>query len=545
MTDVNEYVDVTHVCDRLQRGEMRLLSEQQDMRPHPTLEHSLALVVMEQPDRVQHILYAADNVWEAPLLHDYEASIQRRGIEARLIAVELEDIARLRAAGQSNAGVRAYAGDNLEQAQEKIIELVAAAKRMKASDVHFVTEGDADGDICYIRIRVDGELRPYRQLPARQGNVLMRALFGSMSQVTGATEGYHPDKPQDARLLPEYTTHLGLFGARVTTRPRAPGQMMVLRLLHETLDVQGGLEGLGYLPEQVELMRTFTRISHGIVLLTGPTGSGKSNTMKEALQEMLEQFQFNLHLLTVEDPPEYRIRGANQTPLTLGGNWEVDIRSAMRCDPDVIMAGEMRDRASADAAFKFAETGHGFWSTLHTNDATSAIERLRHMGVPDVLLLDPGLMRGIVAQNLVQKLCPHCSLTYKEAREAKASGAVINISLNLEKRLQRLTDLNAIRFRRPGGCPECEWHGISGRLPVAEILVPNHRLFDVFRKEGKLAARRCWLEEMGARSKVDHLIFLINQGLVDPAHGEQAVAPLDDDERSLGIDIEMRRGQVA
>lgn len=525
--------DVAMVCQRLRDGDLELRSNREGRKPHESLQRSVVLLSDDT-------LVVADAAFGSPLLMDYQATLSRAGVPYRQVAVELSDIAvLLEAAASQGRGKGAGKGLDVQEIAERqmqVVDIIQRAQEKKASDIHFVRKGDREGDICQIYARIDGERRKLQQVSGADGKALMRSIYQTMSDAH-QDNSYQPRKPQDARLNAEFVRQLGLFGARISTRPRAPGSMMVLRLLYDTLSVEGGLAGLGYLPDQIETIRRFTHLSHGVIVISGPTGSGKSMTMKEALQEMLQYFDNKIHLLTIEDPCEYHIKGAEQTPLSEHGEWEKDIRSGVRMDPDVMMIGEIRDLPSARAAFRFAMTGHGVWTTVHANDSASVIDRLSDLGVDSTLLMDPSLMRGVIAQNLVQRLCPHCCQSIHDAETP--------IYADLRERLEAYTQIENVRFRNPRGCRKCDGHGIQGRLPVAEILVPDHQFFETFRKEGKLAARRMWLTALGGTSKVQHLAHLINQGVVDPINGEKSVALLDDDERTLGIRVIAHERSVA
>lgn len=510
---------VKDICEQLQSGSLAIVSTSGSLAIHEELKHKAALLSDDT------LVVAADSIGD-PLLLDYTNRLDRAGVAHELEIVQLSDISRMREAWSASGG-RLDQVDVAER-QHEMVRLIEAAVRLGGSDLHLVSEGDGDGQICWIYVRVHGEKRLFKQVSGFEGIALMRAAYQTMCD-TGQ-QSFHDHEPQDARLKADYVKRLGLFGARLATRPRSPGILMILRLLYDNMG-DAGLESLCYPGVQQEQIRRFTHLPHGIVIFTGPTGSGKSMAMKASLQERIDFFDHSIHVVTIEDPPEYPIRGANQTALSHHRDWAADIASCMRLDPDTMMVGEIRDLASAVAAFRAAMTGHGIWTTLHTTDATSAIDRLFDLGIARSLLTNPALMRGVVSQNLVQRLCPACAVSRHE----------VDVPQDMRERLERVGVLEHARFRNPGGCSQCQGQGILGRLPVAEILQPTMPFFDTYLRDGIAAARRLWLTDLGGRSKTSWLIELVRDGKVDPFNGEREVGPLDDDVLATGAtDLEKR-----
>ena len=309
---------------------------------------------------------------------------------------------------------------------------------------------------------------------------------------------------------------------------------MVLRLIYD--NSRGNkltLENAGYLPEQIAQIRRMRQRTTGINVFSGPTGSGKSTTLERVLSELLAAFDNKIHLLTIEDPPEYAIAGAIQTPMmcdkdddeAVSREWARSISNSLRLDPDVMMVGEMRDLASAVAAFRAAMTGHGVWTTLHANDVMSILERLRDIGVEVSLLTDPALITGLINQWLVRKICQECAKDYVANRHT--------VPADLADRIDHFCDPAKVRLKGDG-CKKCKGTGISGRTVIAEVVVPTMRLMTVFKQHGKSEARSYWVKHMHGITKNRHLIQRINEGLVDPAHGERDVCALDEDIITLG-----------
>jgi len=317
--------------------------------------------------------------------------------------------------------------------------ILIEAIRKGASDVHI----EAFAEEARVRYRVDGVLRTVvsigkAQFPAVASRIKIMANLNIMERRL----------PQDGRL----SVHLGegAFDMRVSIVPIAEGESIVLRIFNAA-GVPQGLGDLGIDVRIVSLLRSLASSPHGLLLATGPTGSGKTTTLNALLREIASE---RVKIVTIEDPVEYRIDGVDQiqTNERIGLTFESLLRRVLRQDPDVIMVGEIRDAPTADLAVRAALTGHLVLSTLHTNDALSAIARLRNIGVEPYLLA--AVLRGAMAQRLVRRLCPAC-------REEKAPGRG-------EAELLKKQGLAADRLWRAGGCDACGGTGYAGRTSIVE-----------------------------------------------------------------------------
>lgn len=390
--------------------------------------------------------------------------------------------------------------------QDQIVSMLREATRMSASDIHIVNRNEEST----VRYRINGVLEDYQRLLPQQGFSYAATIYQSMLDV--ANDPYfNKNASQDGRLKEEFVSSIGLYGARVATRPMERGHLTVMRLLYNTLG-QVGLDQLGYLPEHIEMITSLCHNKTGINILSGATGSGKSLSLKCALELVLKIFDKAIHVLTIEDPPEYTIAGAVQTPV-IGGDWAGAIANAMRLDPDVIQVGELRDFESATAAFRAGMTGHGVWTTLHANDNVSSLERLKDIGVDVGLITDPALVTSLMNQSLVRTVCPNCSVSFAEGASS--------LSAQERKRVEDYCNTDSLRLTGPG-CSECR-NGTKGRTLVAEIIRPTLEFMDVFKQDGKNAARKYWLDEMGGITKTDHVIRRVNEGLVDPLAAEKDI----------------------
>jgi type II secretory ATPase GspE/PulE/Tfp pilus assembly ATPase PilB-like protein len=414
-------------------------------------------------------------------------------------------------------------GEENTSHQLEVSRLIKKAVDLGASDVHFIV----GPQICKVKFRIDGELKEQPEYTAEHGKALCSTIYQAMCDVADPT--YNAGKSQDARMKRSFVEKCGLLGARIGTRPTDDGSFMELRLLFDRRGARPTLETLGYLPEQIALLRRVIHRSTGFNILSGGTGSGKSTTLECALTILMQFFENKINLLTIEDPPEYKIPGAIQTPILCDKDdeeavslaWARAIANAMRLDPDVMMIGEVRDLNTAVAAFRAAMTGHGVWTTVHANDLVSVLERLRDLGVSISLLTDPSLITSLVSQSLVRKLCPHCRKPYLANKHM--------LSADLVERIERACMPEGI-FLKGNGCDHCKGSGIAGRMVAAEIALPTKAFMDVFKSDGKVAAREYWVKNMNGITKCQHLLRLVNSGLVDPRLGERDVGfPLDED----------------
>lgn len=432
--------------------------------------------------------------------------------------VKVCSMSTIKALYQANEDVNGTTLSTDTKRQAQVVQLLGEAHRRNASDVHFVV----GHDITRVFFRIHGLLWEAEQHQSQVGMELCSSLYNSMCDV--AKDHYQPQVSQDARVKRAYVEQLGLFGARVATRPLVDGPLMVLRLLYDD-KTKMTFEELGFLPQQIEAFSRIRNLPYGVNLITGPTGSGKSKSQQVNLNLLHEECGGTKHILTMEDPPEYPIM-ANQSPLGPGETWNAGITNTMRLDPDILMYGEIRDLESAQAAFRGGMTGHLVLSTLHTNNAVAGLQRLIDMGVDRYLVTDPALMTSVVNQSLLSELCHHCRIP--------ASANLDQLSASLTQRLQDLQAIELIYLKGPG-CPHCKGLGVVGRTAVAETLLTDLKFMQVFNKYGASAARRHWVKEMGGITKTAHTIMKLKQGLVDPRHAEMMVGPLDFDRQTLEL----------
>ena len=317
--------------------------------------------------------------------------------------------------------------------------LIAEAVRLGASDIHIEPFEHA----LIVRLRIDGVLREVLSLSPR-----IAAMLVSRVKVMAKLDIAEKRLPQDGRIS------LALGGksldVRVSTLPARMGERVVMRILDKE-QAGLGLADLGMSPRMLSALETALREPNGIVLVTGPTGSGKTTTLYAGLGLLNDKSR---NILTIEDPVEYAVQGVGQTQVNtkVGMTFAAGLRAILRQDPDVVMVGEIRDSETAQIAVQASLTGHLVLSTVHTNDAAGAVVRLRDMGVEPFLLAST--MRLIIAQRLVRRLCPHCSVS--EPADP-AAAALIEVPVGTA-------------LRRPVGCSECGHTGFQGRIGVYEAI---------------------------------------------------------------------------
>ena len=328
-------------------------------------------------------------------------------------------------------------------------QLIQRAVESRASDIHI----EPFADQLKVRYRVDGILKEVEAPPVRS-----TAAVISRVKIMAKLNIAERRLPQDGRIpIRIQGKELDL---RVSTVPTLFGESVVMRLLDKE-SVRFDLDALGFDGGPRRRLNRILEQPYGILLVTGPTGSGKSTTLYTALSRLNTQER---KIITVEDPVEYQLPGINQIQVksAIGMTFAGALRAIVRQDPDIIMVGEMRDLETARIAVQSALTGHVVLSTLHTNDAASGVTRLLDMGVEDYLLTST--INGILAQRLVRRLCPHCRESYRAVPELAARFAHIK-GLTGEVDLQRAV-----------GCEQCNGAGYRGRLVITEVLVMSEAI---------------------------------------------------------------------
>ena len=348
------------------------------------------------------------------------------------------------------------------------------AIRDKASDVHF----EPFGDDFKIRYRVDGVLYELEAPPSHLAVALISRI-----KVLADLDIAETRLPQDGRI--ELTVGGKPVDLRVSTLPTMYGESTVMRVLDRSV-VSLELDSIGLYKAQLERIRAFTKLPHGIVLVTGPTGSGKTTTLYAVLNEANRE---EIKIITTEDPVEYDLEGIVQIPVNeeIGVTYAKVLRTILRQDPDVILVGEVRDQETAQTAIEASLTGHLVFSTLHTNDAPSAITRLIDIGVEPFLIT--ATLREVVAQRLVRRICLECRTFYEPGE-------------NVLNELQlTAAEIGGKKFAYGKGCEACNFTGFKGRLALAEIMSMNDRMKELVLAKASASA----LQEAARSSGMESL----------------------------------------
>lgn len=338
-------------------------------------------------------------------------------------------------------------------------DVIHEAIRLSASDIHFEP---FEREMC-VRFRIDGVLQEMLSIPAgRIAEVISRLKIMCRMDIA------EKRRPQDGRIRIEETGRD--VDIRVSTLPTDFGEKAVLRLLDKS-QLSVSLNSIGMGPQRLQLFKKAIQMPNGIVLITGPTGSGKTTTLYGAINHIKRP---DINISTVEDPIEYNITGVNQTQVNtlIGNTFASSLRTLLRQDPDVIMVGEMRDQETAEIAIRSSLTGHLVLSTLHTNDAPSAVTRLLDMGIEPYLVSSSVSM--IVAQRLVRKICPSCKC------ETEVSEDIRN-GLGLS---------GSVKFYKGLGCSSCGHTGYKGRTGIFEVLPVSDTIRSLINKKAYAAEIR-------------------------------------------------------
>ncbi len=360
--------------------------------------------------------------------------------------------------------------------------IIKEAIPYRASDIHI----EPYAKDVRVRYRIDGDLHHRAEFPIEAYSAICARL-----KILSGINIAERRVPQDGRI--NMVIGGKEFDFRVSTLPTVFGEKFVIRILDKT-SFQFTRADLGFTDEENLVVDKMLARPHGIILLTGPTGCGKSTTLYSFLKEVNDS---KVNIVTVEDPVEYTMAGINQTQVNTKANmtFATALRSILRQDPDIIMIGEIRDEETAEIAVRSAITGHLVFSTLHTNDAPGAIHRLADMGVQKYLLSDA--LIGVIAQRLVKKLCPACK---KKGRTNAKEMEILGID-------------EPVSIARPHGCQFCNGTGYKGRITIHEMMYMNDKLKSAVMAETDLESLRKLCVENGMVTLWDSCRNLVFNGL--------------------------------
>ncbi|NDV26916.1 GspE/PulE family protein [Desulfovibrio sp. JC010] len=419
--------------------------------------------------------------------------------------------------------------------QELAVQIIADAYEQGASDIHITDHGP----FTSISFRKLGMVQDYKQLMGETGRKIIVAIYQTMSNQGDST--FVATESQDARISDRKFLPSDVHSIRVHTEPleeamaeNGTGTEMALRLLYDRTTAQGSLEErlatLGYSERHMRRIQFLTQRS-GLVLLSGPTGAGKSTFLKHIMESMAKDNP-EKNFFSAEDPVEYPLERVKQIRIrtsskeTRGEEYSGAIAGLMRCDPDIIMIGEIRYPEAASAALDAAQTGHGVWTTVHANSAFGIIQRmvslLRAANYPDPLeyLCDHTVLSGLHHQRLVPVLCPHCKQPIKEISKLPADNELRRKHLpepvlsRLFKAVDKLHEKNV--HVRGEGCEHCRGIGIIGQTVASEIVATDHVILRNIRAGNMAGAYKHWRNEQNGETFVSHAIRLIEEGIIDP-----------------------------
>jgi type IV pilus assembly protein PilB len=366
-----------------------------------------------------------------------------------------------------------------------------------ASDIHFEPQEDA----LVVRFRIDGVLQEVQRIPKRMTPGVTTRL-----KVLAKLDIAERRKPQDGRISLNAAAAGRMLDVRVATLPTVEGETVVMRLLDKSKRAPT-LEELGLSDEMRAQLTKLIERPTGALLVTGPTGSGKSTTLYAALEQINRS---EINIITVEDPVEFRLAGVNQVQINprAGLTFAAALRSILRSDPDVVMVGEIRDAETAKISIEAALTGHLVLSTLHTNDAPSAITRLNEMGVEP--FLTGAAVTGVLAQRLARRLCTHCCEMYSPSVEELLKARVAP---------DVAAAADGMAFYRKRGCPRCNQTGYRGRIGIYQLLAMSETL-------ESLAVQKASREEIERAAIGEGMRTLWDDGIAKVAAGLTSVEEL-------------------
>lgn len=426
--------------------------------------------------------------------------------------------ARLGASGRTRADV-----DN--QMQKDFVDIIARAAAQRVSDIHIEV-----ADQTTIFFRIDGSMQPVLEYNAGWGESFVRAAFASADiSNSNYAQNEYQSAQKDGRTPLRGTKDLylpaGILSIRMQFNPIAFGsRYVIMRLLYDNPSegIKSEQEFGEYERKLMMRMRSFPT---GLVIVAGPTSSGKSTSLVRNMSLMLKEHHYELNLITVEDPVEQKIFGAHQMPVVNATNedqrdekYTEALAAALRSDPDTMMVGEIRTLAAAQLTLRAALSGHNVWTTLHANSALAALTRLLDMGVEPFKLKEETLMRGLISMRLFKKLCPFCRERLIDHPEHPAYRRVLDMFGDV--------GLGQV-YIRGTGCHECNGTGTIGRIKAGEIIITNGEFLNKALAGDTEGAVKYWLEEMDGRTLKEAATELMLQGIIGVDELERWVGLLD------------------
>ena len=491
-------------------------------------------------DRATLTLFVTQEKRSDHLLMTWLAQAHERLPGRRIVitVVQIDEIVQMQSSGLKAGKSGADEKNNESRNRKAALDLIQKAAEFGASDLHLLMRGTH----AEAQIRVKGGLLVLERMTQERAETLARAIYQGIATVRDSS--YNPLEYQNAQISGEEMTRMGLTSIRIVRGPAFPvddgGGFMIMRQQY----LSGGsgrksrerlerprrpagelqLARMGYSKWQIDALQYLARCPNGMILFTGPTGSGKTTGLNEVMKHIARE-RPDSRLVTIEDPVEYPMSWAVQMVVANASDaastakaFTERLRTSLRMDPDIILMGEIRDAESAIVAIDAALTGHQVWGTLHVTDPYKTVGRLELMDnvrLARGVVCDHTTLRGIVAQRLIPTLCPHCSLSL--------TGNETELPDTLLTALRSHGDLQKVRIRGDG-CDECSGDGIAGRIAVAEVVVTDARLMDDFLAHGIDVARRNHrIRKDTDNSMIDNALVHVFAGKVDPRDAENSV----------------------
>ena len=464
-------------------------------------------------------LVSKDNRFDGAV-YNFEATVKRRKIPIKApVYVTLNEISAIYAYAERGGGTVDVSAEEAEDMQMQIdfINIVQRASQKKVSDIHIIV-----GSSSTVLFRENGIMVKQNEYGGEWGEAFVRSVFASadisdsnysQNEFQGAQKlGSTPLRGSNGKLMLPHN----VLAIRLQFNPIAFGsQYLVMRLLYADDNPEGSsdLRSLGLGKYEEDLFYKMRSMAVGVNVVAGPTGSGKSTTLQRNMIKLLQEKNYQINLLTVEDPPEYPIPGARQMPVTNANTEEEKneqftkaLSAALRSDPDVVLVGETRSLSTAELTFKAALSGHGVWTTLHANSAPAIVTRLRDMGIQPYLLNDPEIVKGLVSQRLFRKLCPACRQSIK-TKEGTPEFTRLKNALG-EYGIENV-------YVSGPGCKACGYKGFKGRMAVDEIILPDSHFLKVMIDSETAKAIDYWVSELNGRPLKDAAVERMIKGQID------------------------------
>jgi len=434
---------------------------------------------------------------------------------------------------------RAYSGVEKKkqfepsEMQTMATDIFKKAAASYASDIHIEVYTEEKTDVLF---RVYGDVAIYDSFSGAQGKQLVQAIYQAMTSSSDST--FDISKKQDGKISdPKYLPD-NIVSIRISTGPMLGGTTCALRLMYKVNETsaQKGVDTIGLHPSQIASIRRLKSRPFGVIIVSGPTGSGKSTTLSKLLAQIIEEAGRSKRVFTVEDPVELPIPGAVQTSITNANSnaeraeaFSEAIRLALRQDPDIIMVSEVRDIEAGGLVFECALTGHITYTTIHANSAFHIPVRLQDMGIEPFLVYDESIFIGGIAQRLVPTLCPDCKRELSKEEGKLEETDVYRFQSAFQQNYDK------VYIRNKAGCaslseghkknPKCRG-GSIGRTAIGEVVEMTSQLMAEFQKNGRHAARQMFIKQ-GGLTLMEHARSKVMSGHVDPFDAEVEVGYFD------------------